>query len=276
MEPQQQQRQTTRSRPAAGLALLAAAALLAPPSASAQSADAELLNRSNNPLAPFAALNVQNQYSPYLHESSAEINDFFVRGLLPVAPNGLIGVPQVLGLTLPFSSRPAPGGGSTVGPGDLSLSDLFVLHAQGLQLGIGPMLTLPTASSDELGAGKWQAGVDAVALAVSPARLLGARLQWQRSFAGDGERQDVDAIALQPLAYFNFDRGWYLRSTAAWRFDLRNGDYVIPVGFGGGKAIKAGTSVLNFYMEPQWSVAHQGQALPRFTITAGLNLSVGN
>lgn len=94
-----------------------------------------------------------------------------------VAPGDFLPVPQLLRATLPVSTRPDPHGGYStgigigIGIGDLNLFDIFLLKTEGVQLGIGPQITAPTAEHDELGTGKWQAGLAAVAIdAARPAR----------------------------------------------------------------------------------------------------------
>lgn len=57
-----------------------------------------------------------------------------------------------------ISTRPDPHGGYSTGIGDLNLFDIFLLKTEGIQSGIGPQITAPTAAQDELGTGKWQAG----------------------------------------------------------------------------------------------------------------------
>ncbi|MNM59573.1 hypothetical protein D3C81_708290 [compost metagenome] len=62
-----------------------------------------------------------------------------------MAPNDFIGVPQLLRVTLPVSTRPDPHNGYSTGIGDLNLFDIFLLKTEGVQLGVGPQITAPTA-----------------------------------------------------------------------------------------------------------------------------------
>jgi len=142
-------------------------------------------------------------------------------------------------------------------------------------LGIGPQITAPTAEHDELGTGKWQAGLAAVAIDASPRGLLGALAQYQRSFAGDSDRHSVETATFQPFIIHNLPKGWYLRSTGTWTYDLKNNTHYIPVGLGLGKAWKAGSNILNAFVEPQWTVERKGDDLPQFTVFAGLNITFG-
>ncbi|AMW83603.1 hypothetical protein ACI2KL_15060 [Pseudomonas yamanorum] len=245
------------------------------PAISAQADNADTANKSNNPLNLAPGANLQDYYTPKLFDTNAHTNDMLLRGTLPVAPSDFIGVPQLLRATLPISTRPDPHSGYTTGVGDLNLFDIFLLKTEGVQLGIGPQITAPTAEHDELGTGKWQAGLAAVAIDASPRGLLGALVQYQSSFAGDSDRAHVESATFQPFIIHNLPKGWYLRSTGTWTFDLKNDTHYIPIGFGAGKAWKSGSNILNAYIEPQWTVARKGDGLPQFTLFAGINVTFG-
>lgn len=230
-------------------------------------------NKSNNPLNPAPGLNFQNYYSPDFYDSDYQRNDLLLRGTLPLPPNAVVPVPQLLRATLPVSSVDT-GAQSKSGMGDFNIFDIFLVKGGDLQLGVGPLFTAPTASDDLLGTGKWQGGLAAVAIKPSAAGLLGGLVQWQSSFAGDEDRADVQTLTAQPFIIYNLPEGWYLRSTGTWTFDMANNHHYIPVGAGGGKVWKAGSIILNGFVEPQWTVAHDdGGVQPRFVVFAGLNLT---
>ncbi|WP_223450222.1 MULTISPECIES: hypothetical protein [unclassified Pseudomonas] len=241
----------------------------------AQADNADTANKSNNPLNLAPGMNLQDYYTPKYYDSNIHTNDLLVRGTLPIAPNDFIGVPQLLRATAPISTRPDPHGGYSTGEGDLNLFDIFLLKTEGVQLGIGPMITAPYADRDELGTGKWQAGLAAIAIDSSPRGLLGALVQYQSSFAGDSDRPHVESATLQPFVIHNLDRGWYLRSTAIWTFDLKNDTHYIPLGLGAGKVWKSGSNILNAFIEPQWTIERKGDGLPQFTLFAGINVTFG-
>ena len=159
----------------------------------AQADNADTANKSNNPLNFAPGMSPQDYYTPKYYDSNIHTNDLLVRGTLPIAPNDFIGVPQLMRATAPISTHPDPNGGYSTGEGDLNLFDIFLLKTEGVQLGIGPMITAPSADQDELGTGKWQAGLAAVAIDSSPRGLLGALVQYQSSFAGDSDRPAVES-----------------------------------------------------------------------------------
>lgn len=256
--------------------LMVAAPLCFAQPAHAQSQSADDANKSNNPLNLAASLNFQNYYTPKLFGSNAHTNDFLIRPTIPVAPGELVGVPQIFRITAPVSTRPEADGSYKTGLGDINVFDIFLLQQGAVDLGVGPMLTMPSATSSELGAGKWSAGLAGVAVHASKEGLLGALVQWQHSFAGQNARDTVHTATFQPFLIRNLPQGWYLRSTATWTFDLQKNDYYIPLGLGAGKAWRVGKNIFNVFAEPQWTVAHKGEGLPQFTLFAGLNITFGN
>jgi hypothetical protein len=233
------------------------------------------LNRSNDPIENSAAFNIQDQYTPDYANSSIHTNDVLLRGTQPLAPGSVIPYPQLMRLTVPISTRPDPDGGYTTGLGDIELFDIFLPGSVGnFSFGVGPLITFPTASEDELGADKWQAGLAGIGVSRSETGVFGALAEWQTSFAGSGD-EDVQTLTAQPFLIFNLPGAWYLRSTAEWSFDLESGDHYIPVGLGVGKAWNAGNITYNLFVEPQWTVEHQGDFLPETSLFFGLNMTIG-
>jgi hypothetical protein len=181
------------------------------------------------------------------------------------------GVPQIVRATLPIETAPDAGGNKT-GLGDLNLIDLALFKKAGLAFGFGPQLTIPTATDSLLGTGKWQAGLAAVAIAPKSWGLFGALVTWQHSFAGQSDRPTQNHLTTQPFFIYNLPQGVYLRSTAAWNFDLADNSYVIPIGAGVGKVfIQSDGTTINVFAEPQWTIAHEGAGQPVFQVFAGVN-----
>jgi hypothetical protein len=236
------------------------------PSAFAQSsAD---VNAANNPLTPMLGVNFQDYYTPsYYDLPNSDSNTGLLRGIMP---HKLFGLPQILRATLPIATSPSPN--STTGLGDLNVFDVALFKAGPVELGVGPQLTLPTATDDALGTGKWQAG--AAVLGISPQSwgLVGGLVTWQHSFAGDDDRPVQNTLQTQPFLIYNLPDGFYTRSTAIWNFNLQTGDYYIPVGVGAGKVWKLNNGMtFNLFVEPQYTVFHDGVA-PHWQVFMGLNI----
>lgn len=235
---------------------------------------ASVANQSNNPLHPAFALAFHNYYTPELYGSEQHTDDFFLRGTIPIAP-GLIPVPQIFRMSVPVVTRPQISGGYNTGIGDINIFDILLLKQKGVKLGVGPLLTMDSASQDETGSGKWLAGFSAVVVQDSGSGLFGGLLQWQKSFAGDKDRTNVETLTLQPFVFHNLPQGWYLRSSGIMTYNVQNDDYYLPVGFGIGRAWKSGSNIINTFIEPQWTVAHNGDYEPQFTLFTGLNITFG-
>ena len=229
------------------------------------------MNAANNPLTPQLGLNLQDAYIGSFYDLPNEDgNSLLLRGTVP---HKLFGMPQIMRFTLPVTTTPRIGSQeSKTDVGDLNIFDLFLTKAGHVELGIGPQLTIPTAGRDETGTGKWQAGLAGIVMAPQKWGMLGGLVTWQKSFAGDDDRPSQDTAQAQPFIIYNLPEGWYMRSTATWNFDLKGAGYYIPIGLGAGKIWKEGTTTLNFFAEPQWTVAHEGEGKPKFQVFFGLNL----
>jgi hypothetical protein len=228
------------------------------------------VNAANNPLTPKITINFHDYYIPQINGvPDRTSNQFLLRGLVP---SDLGGLPQLVRFTLPVATAPEFPEGSVTGLGDLTLMNIFVFPGKEVSLGVGPLVVLPTATDESLGAGKWQAGVVGLAIAPQDWGLLGGLVTYQTSFAGQSEREDVSSATVQPIVNVNLKDGFYLRSSATWNFNLENGDYYIPVGFGLGKVFQVNEkTTMNAFVEPQYTVFHSGVGSPKWQIFAGVN-----
>lgn len=114
-------------------------------------------------------------------------------------------------------------------------------------------------------------GTDASLLAASFAPVFYA-------FAdnADTANKSNNPLNLAPAANLhNLAKGWYLRSTGTWTFDLKNDTHYVPLGLGGGNVWKSGSNILNAFIEPQWTVERKGDGLPQLTLFAGINVTFG-
>jgi hypothetical protein len=142
--------------------------------------------------------------------------------------------------------------------------------------GVGPTLTLPTATVSRLGSGRWSAGPAAVGLFMNGPWVAGALVNQQWDFAGWSDKH-VNAFLMQPFVNYNITHGWYVTSspiiTANWSASGDN-HWTVPVGGGGGKLWRVGkvglpvnTQLQAFYnaetpeFGPDWQLRAQVQVL---------------
>jgi hypothetical protein len=92
----------------------------------------------------------------------------------------------------------------------------------------------------------------------------GIEITYQHSFSGYGsDRRAAELLTVQPLVHYNFNKGFYLRSSGVWNLDYGNHVGEIPIGFGAGKVwTLPGGTVMNCFVEPQYSVYRTGTGAP--------------
>ena len=113
--------------------------------------------------------------------------------------------------------------------------------------GIGPAFTLPIATDEALGSGKWSAG-PALRIAYRPGKwnlgLVAANL---RSYTGSPDRADIHQLLLRGLIRRQFGDRWYFTYnpivTANW--NAASGQrWLVPVGGGFGRSFDVGSKRL--------------------------------
>jgi len=134
--------------------------------------------------------------------------------------------------------------------------------------GVGPIFQFPTASSSELGTGRWSAGPTA-ALVYSNGPWFNGILTYQlMSFAGNSDRGSVNQTFLEPDLSYNFESGWYVQCepsiTYDWTARAANA-WTLPMGADVGKVFKMGSQNLSAQVgaydllkrqdgDPQWII----------------------
>lgn len=235
--------------------------------------NADAVAQANNPLANMTAFNLQNYYIGELTGSDESANQFWLRYAKPFS---LGGGNWLMRASLPINTYPTPpNGDKETGIGDLNVFAAYLLDTgnPAISFGIGPQLSLPTATKDALGSEKWSAGFANVLFdARSKQYQYGYLLTWMASFAGEDNRDDVNVGALQPFGLYQLGKGRYLRSTGIWVYNFDSDTYSLPIGIGIGQVIPKGKTVYNIFVEPQWSIADKGSGWPEWQIFVGFNM----
>lgn len=238
---------------------------------------ADHTSQANNPLANMTAFNMQNYYIGDVTGADKSANQFWFRYAKPFS---VADTNWLLRASLPVNTYPLPpDGGKETGIGDLNIFTAYQIDTgnPGVSFGIGPQLTAPTASKDEVGSEKWSAGLVNVLFDGRSRRFqYGYLLSWQHSFAGNDDRATVNVAAFQPFAFYQLGGGTYLRAAPIWAYNLDNDDYSVPLGVGVGHVIKHDKTMYNLFIEPQFSIADRGAGQPDWQIFFGLNLQFLN
>ena len=234
--------------------VLATLVILAPGGAFADT-DEELRAKTQNPVGSLISVPFENNVDFGAPNGTAYILNFqpvipvtvgkwnlINRVILPIAyvPGFIGGMPG-----LPAGSD----GDGALGLGDLNYS-LFLSPAEAGKIiwGLGPSITFKSATDDQLGSGKWSAGVTSVVLSQPKPWSIGVLVRQLWSFAGDADRADVSQFLVQPFVNYNFDGGWFLFTdpsiTANWKANSGQ-KWTVPLGAGFGRVFNMGKQPVN-------------------------------
>ena len=227
--------------------------------------DQELAVSVHNPFQDFVKVPIQSTTGFQLgrdHKVGDAVN---VEPLLPLSLSANWDLFARPSLTVAYTPVPHEQSGLT----DLQTS-FFLSPANNATWlwGLGPIFQFPTASSSELGTGRWSAGPTA-ALAYSQGPWSNYILAYQLlSFSGNRKRGSVSQTYIEPQISYNFESGWYVdcdpQMTFDWTADTANA-WLIPMGADVGKALNIGSQSLSlqagaYYLikrpnsVPQWIV----------------------
>lgn len=221
----------------------------------------ELASQSNDPTAPLTTVQFRDIYIPDAKAKDGLLNTFEIQPVLPIGPFEWLPLVQLVKITMPLVNT-TPDPDRKTGLGDLQVFDLLTVEQSWGRWGVGPIMVFPTATADELGAGKYQAGPSAGAIYTGIKNVIaGAVLQNPISFAGDSNRSSVNQLIVTPTLYYNFEDGWFVGlSDYDWAFDWKNrGAALIPIGLQVGKVLHIGSQPINLSVEAGRAVARPSE-----------------
>lgn len=255
------------------LAILLIAALFVAPGF-AQDAS-ELAKKTQNPIADLISLPLQSNFNFGAGSKDKMIYLLNIQPVIPISLNADWNL--ITRVIMPVINQPSlfPGTNGATGLGDFNPSLFFSPAKPGKIIwGVGPTMTIPTATDRDLGAGKWSMGPTGVALMMKGHWVFGGLMNNQWSVGGWGDK-NVNKFLLQPFLNYNLPDGWYLTSspivTSNWKAD--SGErWTIPVGGGFGKVFRIGKQPINTQLAaygnverpkfgPDWQLRFQVQFL---------------
>jgi len=231
--------------------ILASIVALAPGLANADSA-AEMARKLQNPLANIKALMTDNAIG---FDSGTTGDTSFAFQLQPVyavdmPDRGFTLIPRasipILGLEpgtdTPRTGQPTPGTGSTWGLGDSIVQAFYAPYTEStLKWGIGPQVSIPTATDSALEGPGWGAGV---------AGVLTGEFTPELTFAGLianhwGDNGNFNTMTIQPMLYYNMpgrpgeSLSYNAVISADWEASSSN-RWTVPLGLSYSKTIDLG------------------------------------
>ena len=234
---------------------------------------------ATNPIGNLIQLQLQDQYNWSNYNSDGYSNSAIIQPVVPVKLPWESVPLVVTRTTLSYVSTPDLGDpvGRQNAWGDLSIIAPVIpkTKAKGVMYGLGPALSIPTASNDFTGSGKWSAGPVAVYFNGRTKGWQWGVLGWHLwDFAGDNDRESVSTTFAQPFIVKHFEKGWYagtpdVPGTYNWETD----NWTFPLGLRVGRVTKLGKQPVNLFGEVFGSPGDEGDAaLPRWSAKISFTL----
>ena len=194
--------------------------------------DADLAQELTNPIADLMTIPIQMTYDQNIGPDDK--GSKLQTNIQPVIPFDVSENWNLLTRTIvPVIQQDeiVPNSGSQFGLGDTSLS-LFFSPKQptnGIIWGVGPILLLPTATDDLLGAKKWGVGPAGIVVAMMGPWTLGGLANHVWSVAGDSSRPDISNTFIQPFAAYTWESAWTLSCQAESTYNWKSEEWAVPV-----------------------------------------------
>lgn len=215
------------------------------------SSDADALAKAaQNPLAAMVTLPMQFNFSSGVGAFDRESFNLNIQPVVPITGDKWNLIARTI---IPVNSVPQGQTDSTFGIGDTTLQLFFSpAEASKLTWGIGPVISMPTASNREvLGSGKWGAGPGAVVFYTAGKWTMGGLLSNLWSIGGDSDRSSYNFMTLQYFVNYNMGSGWAVGTapviTANWKADSSE-RWTVPWGLQVSKVTKIAAQPVNLLL----------------------------
>jgi len=210
----------------------------------ADGGDAELAMKLTNPVADLVTIPIQMNYDrnigPRDEGRKLQTN---IQPVIPFKVNANWNLITRTIVPIIYQDDIAPGKGSQFGAGDINMSLFFSPKkpaAGGIIWGVGPVLLLPTATDDMLGAEKWGAGPAGVVLTMRGPWTLGMLVNHIWSYAGESDRTDISSTFLQPFVAFTMPSAWTVSLLTESTYNWKTEKWSVPVNIALSKLVRWG------------------------------------
>lgn len=123
--------------------------------------------------------------------------------------------------------------------------------ASGWIWGVGPVFLLPTGGETR-GAEKWGIGPTAVALKQQNGFTYGALANHIWSFAGESDRDDVNASFFQPFLSYSLPSATTFFVNSESTYDWRENQWTVPINFGAKQLVPIGGQPVQFGLSARY------------------------
>jgi hypothetical protein len=238
----------------------------------AQTAPEDLRKIARNPFADDIKLPFEEDFTFSQGPYDRSGNSLAIQPVIPlsVIEEWLL-VTRVVATAITYLPNSLKKTGGTTGSGD-STASFFLTPALTRKLiwGVGPAVLMPTATSDQLGSGKWGVGLTGAALVEPKWGTVGMLVQNIWSVAGKSSRSPVNQFQIEPMFSYNLPRGWYFTSNptvvADWTQAMTE-RWLAPIGGGVGKSFNIGKQAVDSNLTLYWNaVRPANQSSPKWQL----------
>ncbi len=203
---------------------------------------AELAAKLQNPVADLISVPFQFNFDTGFGPKDGDKLTLNIQPVIPVSINEDWNVIIRTIMPVVHLASIADGISSETGLGDITQSFFFSPTApvNGWIVGFGPVFLWPTATDEGLGGEKWGAGPTIVIVKQHSGWTYGMLANHIWSYAGDGDRDDINATFLQPFISYTFPTLTTLTFNTESTYDWTNQEWTVPLNLQVSQLLKFG------------------------------------
>ena len=216
---------------------------------------AELAKKLANPVASLISVPFQFNYDEGFGPQNANKWTLNVQPVVPVALNDDWNLIVRTIVPVIYQESIADGVDSTFGLGD-TVQSFFISPkaptAGGWIWGAGPVFLWPSATDDMLGSQKWGAGPTGLLLKQEHGWTYGILANHIWSYAGDGNRSEVNLTFIQPFLSYTWPTATTLGVNTESTYDWVGDQWTVPLNLWISQLVRFGKQPVQFAIGPRY------------------------
>ena len=227
----------------------------APENAGGSADSTELAKKLSNPIADLISVPFQFNYDEPIGPKDANKYTLNIQPVIPITLNENWNVIVRTIVPVIYQDSIADGIDSRFGLGDTLQSFFFSPKeptSAGWIWGVGPAFLWPTATDDILGSQKWGAGPTGVLLKQEHGWTYGVLANHIWSYAGDGDRDDVNSTFIQPFLTYTFKTATTIGINTESTYDWTASEATIPINAFVSQIVRFGKLPVQFSAGPRY------------------------
>jgi len=216
---------------------------------------AELAKKLSNPVASLISVPFQFNYDEGFGEKDAEKITLNIQPVIPITLNDDWNLIVRTIVPVVYQGSLADGIDSEFGLGDTVQSFFFSPKeptSNGWIWAVGPVFLWPTGTDEILGSEKWGAGPTGLMLKQEHGWTYGILANHLWSYAGDDDREDVNATFLQPFLSYTWPSATTVGMNLESTYDWNGEEWTIPLNLFVNQLVKFGKQPVQFSIGPRF------------------------